>query len=236
MKNRIFLLIIVLISNSCGIFKTHHKDKLIDFENNLLTNESLKLNGYYYSELEFEYGENPPPFIDDYIEKTGVNKIKYLSVFFINEDGFVIKVGGIDGLSHFYCAERDTYENTYESAHKAIELLLKTQNSAEKRTKRICGFKPDDIGSKGLANIENNKIKIQYYNIEMQNPTKDSFNSAYLHELNGIIESDSSFVIKSETEFRTNKVTSENQTFKFRKTDQKPNIENYFKKNRTRFK
>ena len=226
----------VLTFNSCGIFKTHHKDKLIDFENNQIPKNTLKLNGYYFAELEQEYGENPPPFIDDYIKKTGINKIKYLSVFFINEDGFVIKVGGIDGLSHFYCAEKDTYENTYESAHKTIELMLKAQNSSEKRTKRICGFKPDDIGSKGLANIENNKIKIQYYSIEMQNPTKDSFNSAYLHELNGIIESDSSFVIKSVTEFRTNKITSENQTFKFRKSDQKPKIENYFKKNRNRLK
>ena len=69
----------------------------------------------------------------------------------------------------------------------------------------------------------------------MQNPTKDSFNSAYLYELNGTIKSDSSFVIKSEMEFRTNKKTTENKIFKFRQTDQKPNIENYFKKNINRF-
>jgi len=114
--------------------------------------------------------------------------------------------------------------------------MLKTQNSTEKRTKRICGFKPNDINRKGLAKLDNNNIKIQHYNIEMQNPTKDSFNSAYLYEQNGTIESDSSFVIKSETEFRTNKKTTKNQIFKFRKTNQKPNIENYFKMNRNRFK
>jgi hypothetical protein len=227
----------ILTFNSCGIFKIHHKDKLIDFKSNQIPEKTLKLNGYYFAELERKYGENAPPFIHDYIKKTGTNKIKYLSVFFINEDGFVIKVGGVDGLSHFYCAEKDTYENTYESAHKAIELMLKSQNSSEKRTKRICGFKPDDIGRKGLAKIDNNNnIKIQFYSIEKQNPTKDTFNSAYLYELNGIIESDSSFVIKSETEFRTNKKTSENQIFKFRQTKDKPNIENYFKKNRNRFK
>ena len=44
------------------------------------------------------------------------------------------------------------------------------------------------------------------------------------------------FSIKSETEFRTNKKTSKNQIFKFRQTKDKPNIENYFKKNRNRFK
>ena len=222
--------------NSCGIFKTHHKDKLIDFENNSLINESLKLNGYYFSEFEIEYGENAPPFIGDYIEKTKKNKIKYLSVFFIYEDGFVINVGGINGLSHYYCAEKDNYHNTYESAHKTIELMLESQNSVEKRTKRICGFRPDDIGSKGLAQIEKDSIKIQLYRIEMQNPTKDSFNSAYLYELNGIIKSDSSFVIKTETEFRTNEIKSENKIFEFRQTKQKPNIENYFKKKKNRFK
>ncbi len=222
--------------NSCGIFKTHHKDKLIDFEDNSLTEKSLKLNGYYFAESEFEYGENSPPFIDEYIEKTGINKIKHLSVLFIYEDGFVVKIGRINGLSHYYCAEKDNYDNTYESAHKTIELMLKSQNSIEKRTKRICGFRPDDIGSKGLAQIEKDSIKIQLYRIEMQNPTKDSFNSAYLYELNGIIKSDSSFVIKSETEFRTNEIKSENKIFEFRQTEQKPNVQNYFKKKKNRFK
>jgi len=236
-KNRIYLLIfIVLISNSCGIFKTHHKNKLIDFKENSLKNERLKLNGYYYAELEREYGENPPPFIDEYIKKTGINKIKYLSVFFIYKDGSAINIGGIDGLSHFYCAKKENYENTYESAHKTIELMLESQYSTDKRTKRICGFKPNDIGNKGLVKINIDNIKIQFYRIEKQNRKIDSYNSAYLYELNGIINSGSSFVIKSETEFRTNKIISENQLFKFRKTDKKPNIENYFKKNKNRFK
>lgn len=237
MKNRIFILIIiVLISNSCGIFKTHHKDKLIDFENNSLTNESLKLNGYYFAEFELKYGENAPPFIDDYIKKTGINKIKYLSVFFIYKDGFVINVGGVNGLSRYYCAEKENYENTYKSAHKTIELMLESQNSTKKRTKRICGFSPDDIGSKGLVQIDKDNIKIQFYSIEKQNPKKDSFNSAYLYELNGVITSDSSFVMKNEMEFRTKEITPKNQVFEFRQTEQKPNIQNYFKKNKNRFK
>ena len=230
MKSRIFFYIIVCLTfNSCGIFITHKKDKLIDFESSSINYQSLKLNGYYYAELEFEYGENAPHYIEDYIKRTGINKVKYLSVFFINQDGFVIKLGEINGLSHYYCADKDAYDNTYESAHKTIHQLLKTQNSTNKRTKRICGFNPDDIGNKGLAKIEDNNIKIQYYLIETQNPKKDSFNSGYLYELNGIIKSDSSFVINSKTEFRTDKITSENTIFHFRETDQKPNIRNYFK-------
>ena len=225
-----------MISNSCGIFKTHHKDKLIDFSNNSITNVSLKLSGYYFTELELEYGENSPFYIKDYIEKTGINIIKYLSVFFIYEDGFVINVGGINGLSHYYCAEKENYENTYESAHRTIELMLESQNSNEKRKKRFCAFNPDDIGNKGLVQINKDKIKMQLYRIEMQNPTKDSFNSAYLYELNGIIKSDSSFVINNEIAFRTSEITTENQLFEFRQTEQKPNIENYFKKNKNRFK
>lgn len=219
-----------MISTSCGIFKTHHKDKLIDFSNNPITNESLKLSGYYFTELELEYGENSPLYIKDYIEKTGINTIKYLSVFFIYEDGYVIYLGGIEGLSHYYCAEKENYENTYESAHKTIELMLESQNSNENRKKRFCDFNPDDIGNKGLIQINKDKIKIQFYRIEMQNPTKDSFNSAYLYELSGILKSDSSFVINTEMEYRTSEMTTENQLFEFRQTKQKPNIENYFKK------
>ena len=233
MRNRIIrVVIIAVVFHSCGIFKTHHKDKLIDFESNLIASQQLKLDGYYYAELEYEYGENPPSFIDKYIREKGTNKIKYLSVFFIYDDGFVINVNSIDGLSHYYCAEKDLYENTYESAHKTIELMLETQNSTNKRTKRICGFKPADINNKGLAKIENDTIKIQCYRIEMQNPKGDSFNSAYLYEINGTIKSDSTFVINSETEFRTNIITSENTLFRFRQTKQKPNVGNYFKKGR----
>ena len=228
MKNRIFsLIIIVLISNSCVIFKTHHKDKLIDFENNHIPKNTLKLNGYYFVELEREANSS---------DNTQETKIKYLSTFFIYKDGFIVNIRGIDGLTNYYCAENETYENTYERAHKVIELMLESQNSEDKRTKRICGFEPNDIGNKGLAKVNNDSIRIQFYNIEMQKPGKDSFNSAYLYEINGVIKSDSSFVINSETEFRTNKRTTENTLFRFRQTKQKPNIENYFKKNNNRFK
>jgi len=226
MKNRILILIIVsLFLNSCGIFKTHDKDELIDFENNQIPDKTLKLNGYYFTELERE----PQSF--DNIQ--GI-KIKYLSVFFIYEDGFVVNIRGIDGITKYYCAENKTLENTYESAHKAIELMLKSQFSEEKRTKRICGFESNDIGNKGLVKIDNDKIKIQFYSIEKQRAGSTS-NSAYLYEINGVIKTDTSFAIKSETEFRTNTTTTENSLFKFRPTEQKPNIENYFKKNRNRF-
>lgn len=235
-KKRIFLILIIFfISISCGIFKTHHKDKLIDFENNSLTNETLKLNGYYFSESEIEYGEDSPLYIDEYIKKTGINKIKYISAFFIYEDGFTISVGGINGISHYYCAEKTNYENTFESAHKTIEILLKSQNSDENKIKRNCGFEPNDIGSKGLIKIKNDSVKIQTYVIESQ-LQPGSANSAYLYEMNGIINSDSSFVIKSQTRFRNNKTTSDNTLFKFRKTEQKPNIKNYFKEHQNKFK
>ncbi len=216
-----------MLFNSCGIFKTHHKDKLIDFENNQISKNALKLNGYYFAELEREARSS---------DNTEETKIKCLSTFFIYEDGFIVNILGIDGLTNYYCAENETYENTYERAHKVIELMLESQNSEEKRTKRICGFEPNDIGNKGLAKVNNDSIRIQFYSIEMQKPGKDSFNSAYLYEINGVIKSDSSFVIKSETEFRTNKATTENTLFRFRQTKQKPNIENYFKKNKNRFK
>ena len=236
MKNKIYLLIIiVLISSSCGVlFKTYHKDKLIDFTSNSLTDDSLKINGYYFIELEREYGDDLPPFIDEYVKTTGITKIKYLSAFFFYEDGYVVNLNGIDGLSRFYCAEKVSYENTYESAHKTIELMLEAQHSDDKKTKRICGFDPKDIVNKGLVKINNDSIKIQTYKIEYSTPTVS--NAAYLYELNGTIQSDSSFVIKSKTRYLTHKETTENSIFRFRQTDQKPNVENYFKKNINRFK
>jgi hypothetical protein len=235
-RNQIFIALIAgFLCTSCGIFKTHHKNKLIDFEQNVLTNASLKLDGYYFTELELEYDQEAPLYIDDYIAKTGVNKIKYLSVFFIYEDGFIVNVGGVNGISHYYCADKEDYKNTYESAHETIALMLNSQNSFDKRIKRSCGFSPNDISNKGLVQIDDDAIKIQLYRIEMQNPTKDSFNSAYLYETNGIITSDTSFIIKSETEFRTNTTTPESAVFQFRQTKQKPNIENYFKKHKKRF-
>ena len=217
----------ILFISSCGIFKTHHKNKLIDFENNSIPKSTLKHNGYYYAELERKaYGS----------EIADGENIKYLSVFFINEDGFVILVNGVDSLKNYFCASNKNSENTYESAHKAIELMLISQNSVEKRTRRICDFEPNDIGNKGLVKIEKDKIKIQFYKIEMQKPGRDSFNSAYLYEINGTVLSDSTFVVERETEYRTNKTTLENTLFRFRETEQKPNVENYFKKYRKQFK
>ncbi len=227
MKNKTLLIItIALTFNSCGIFKTHHKDKLIDFENNQIPKNSLKLNGYYFAELEVE---------NQRFNKIYGKKIKYLSVIFIYEDGFIIRKS-YNGLSNYYCAENKTHQNTYESAHKALELILESQNSKERKIKRICSFKPKDIMNKGLAKIKGDSLKIQFYQIESQNPKMDSYNSAYLYELNGIIKSDSSFVIKSKTRYRNRIKNPENILYKFRQTNNRPKIENYFKKNKTRFK
>ncbi|WP_422090825.1 hypothetical protein [Tenacibaculum ovolyticum] len=227
LKNRILpLIIIVLVFNSCGIFKTHHKDKLIDFENNQIPKNSLKLNGYYFAELESENKK---------FNKVYGKKIKYLSVIFIYEDGFII-TKSFNGLSNYYCAKNKAHQNTYESAHKALKLMLESKNSKERKIKRICSFKPKDIMNKGLAKIQSDNLKIQFYQIESQNPKMDSNNSAYLYELNGIIKSDSSFVIKSKTRFRNGTKKTKNILYKFRQTDNIPNIENYFKKNKKRFK
>jgi len=224
-----------MIISSCGISRTHHKNKLIDFKKNEIPTNSIKLDGYYYSEMEREYDEFLPHPIDEYYQETGIKKIKYLSIFLIYEDGFAVKIGEIDGLSKYYCAEKSTYENTYESAHESVRLILESQNSEIKRTSRVCSIKPNDIDKKALVKIKNNVITIQFYLAEMQNPNKDSFNSYYLHEMNGFVKSDSSFIITSETQYRYAKTSFENIIFRFRQTLQKPIIMNYFKKHQERF-
>jgi len=225
---RTLLLFAVILSfNACGIFRVHHKEELIDFRTNRIPDHSLKLNGYYYAELERE---------PNVLDSVQAEKIKYLSVFFIYKDGFVVNIRGIDGLTKYYCAENKTFENTYQSAHEAIELMLEAQHAEDRKIKRSCSFEPNDIGNKGLVQIDENNIKIQSYSIERQKPGQDSFNSAYLYEMNGVIKSDSSFVIESETAYRTNEESSENTVFRFRQTAQKPNVENYFLNNTNRFK
>ncbi|WP_179004721.1 hypothetical protein [Winogradskyella forsetii] len=230
MKKRkviLFLLVLMMIS-SCGIAKTHHKNQLINFEDNTITSQILTLDGYYYAELERDVLNTSDNIKSDVI--------KYLSVFFIYKDGFVVHIDEINGLSNYYCAEKELKENTYENAHEVIELMLQSQNSEEKRIKRICDFNPNDISNKGLAEIEKDSLKIQYYRMEGQSPRPDSFNSYYLYELNGIIKSDTSFMVKSKTAFRENKTKIENITYKFKQTDKKPKIDNFFKKNKKQFR
>lgn len=208
-----------LVLSYCSCATTHHKDQLIDHKTIDLTATSLQLNGYYYTELERDANAS------DSIE----GKIKYLSVFFIYEDGFVVFLGGIDGVTNYFCADNPVIENSYENAHKNVGLMLTTQFSNDARLKRICGFKPNDIANKGLAEIVDDQIKIQFYAVEKQHVNRDSFNSYYLYELNGRLLSNTSFTISSETNYRQDKTTEVEATYKFMPILTKPKVPNYFK-------
>jgi hypothetical protein len=64
----------------------------------------------------------------------------------------------------------------------------------------------------------------------MQIPDKDSFNSYYLYEMNGIIKNDTTFIINEIKNYRTDSIIKVNYIYKFRRNIQKPEISNYFKK------
>ena len=68
------------------------------------------------------------------------------------------------------------------------------------------------------------------YQAEMQIPDKDSFNSYYLYEMNGIIKNDTTIVINEIKNYRTDSIIKVNYIYKFRRNIQKPEISNYFKK------
>jgi len=229
MKKIFLILIFYNIIISCAV--THHKKDLINFKTNKIPENKLKVDGYFYREYEYNMDwENPPYYYNKYITETGITKFKTLNAIFIYDDGFTFILSGIDGLSNYYCAEGLKFENSYENAHKNIQLMINAQKSFDKKIKRRCDFEPDYINNKGLTEIQENTIKIQYYRTEMQIPNKDSFNSYYLYEMNGIIKNDTTFVINEIKNYRTNSITKVNYIYKFRKNIQKPEISNYFKK------
>lgn len=229
MKKIVLFFVLCFIVISCAV--THNKKNLIDFNSIKLTEKNIKLNGYYYCEYErnIDY-ENPPFYYEEYIKKTGITKVKVLNSFFFYDDGFTIPLNGIDGLSTYYCAEDRKTENSFENAHKNIQLIIEAQKSNDKRIKRNCDFRPNEISGKGLTEILGNKIKIQYYQTEKQIPNKDSFNSYYLYEINGIITNDSTFIINEIKNYRTDSIIKVNYTYKFRQSNVKPELPNYFKK------
>lgn len=229
MKKIFLILISYSIIISCAV--THQKKDLIDFKNNKITENKLKLDGYFYQEYETDINwENPPYFYKKYIDETGITKSKTLNSLFIYDDGFTVVLSGIDGLYTYYCAEGRKSENSYENAHKNIQLIIASQKSEDKKIKGRCDFEPDNVSEKGLTEVIGNKIKIQYYRTEMQIPNKDSFNSYYLYEMNGIVENDSTIIINEIKNYRTESIMKVNFIYKFRKSTQKPELPNYFKK------
>jgi hypothetical protein len=224
----LILLVTYFISISCAT--THNKKDLIKFQTNKIPESKLKLDGYFYREYEINIDrENPPFFYKDYISETGVTKCKTLNSLFIYEDGFTYILSGIDGLSTYYCAEGRKSENSYENAHKNILLMIEAQKTKNKKMKRICDFEPNYLDRKGITEIIDNRIRIQYYQSERQIPGKDFFNSYYLHEMNGMIENDTTFVINEIKNYRDKSIEKVNYIYKYRKNAEKPEIPNYFK-------
>jgi len=220
MKKILFILTTSIIIISCAV--THNTKDLIDFKTNKISRKNLKLDGYYYYQFESENNRN----------YNTTEKIKRINSIFIYDDGYSLYLSGIDGLLSYYCAEGNSYENSFENVHRNIELLVNAQKSNNKKIKKRCDFEPNYINHKGLTQIieNDNKIKIQYYQTEMQIPNKDSFNSYYLYEMNGEVKNDSTFVIYELKSYRTNKIENVNMVYKFRKC-KKPELTNYFKKN-----
>lgn len=220
MKKNLFVILLTTFTFSCAV--THDKKNLIDFKTNRISQSKLKIDGYYYYQFETETNQN---------YKTNDN-IKRVNSFFIYDDGYCLYLPGIDGLYSYYCAEGNKYENSFENAHRNIGLLINAQNSSDKQIKKRCDFEPNYINHKGITKIteSDNKIKIQYYQTEMQIPNKDSFNSYYLYEMNGEIKNDSTFVVSEIKNYRTNQIKNVNMVYKYKKS-RKPELINYFKKN-----
>ena len=202
--------------SSC-VSTTYHKEKLINCKSISKQLISLKLDGFYYSKIIQKF------------EK------KEVLVLILYRDGFLINAGNYDALSESYCElSKSKYENTYENAilrcKKHFEYLSESDKVFES-----CKFKENDIDKKGLFQIKNDSIKIQYYQAEPQNENEDSFNSYFLYELNGIILSEEVFHITEKINYRKKTKEKIDFVFSFNKDKNLPIISNYFL-NSNRFK
>jgi hypothetical protein len=212
---------------SC-VAKTHHKKDLIDFRTNKISANQLKLDGYYFMTYEKELTN-----LNSYersVRQAGIKTAKSIDVYFINDDGFTHYMRSINGLTNYYCMQSDFKpENSYEKLHQIIEMFIANSKSEDKKVRKSCNFKPNDISGKGLTKIEDGKIKIQYFVVQSQNPNSPGFNSYYLVEMNGTVKNDTTFVMEELKKYRTNETQKINFTYRLKKTKAKPEVPNYFK-------
>jgi hypothetical protein len=204
-------LLFALSLQSC-IAITHDKNKLLNPE--LLRNQKIPIatNGFYHSELNTNKG------------------IKSIAVLILYDDGFLLNLGVYDGVSNTYCGVKKYYgDNSYAEAKSKLKSYLEYLKSTGK-IYSSCKIKNNDIDMKGLFQIKNDSIRLQYYVAETQNENKDSFNSYYLYELKGIIVNYQEFIITEKINYRKNTVEKVNLIYKFEENKDIPNVKNYFKK------
>jgi len=197
--------------------------------NNIGDSKTLKKEGYYYTE---NYIKTNPYYRNEYGGYSRDSTISFnqvrISTLVLKSDGSAMKLGSYSGMQDnlaynfgIKCNLQDN--NTLESAFEHFECYV-----SELKNKNLIFLNSKaEIWDQGIYKTENNTITIQiFYN---------TIGDYYLYEERGIITNDSTFVLTSATDFQTGKKYEINKVYKFKKTENFPEIDNYILKNKKKF-
>lgn len=220
MKIKLYI-IFILFFNSCNII--HNKSYLekLDLNKNAI---NLKLNGYYYSEGEMEIIVTSN--FNNENSNSEKKKIKFLEVFFLYENGLILKLPNIKYNTKYYCSKNLNSDNNYEYLHSIVLDMVNSHFSDDKKIKRNCDFNTKNIQFKGIYKSNEDSIKLQYYDSRRISRWNSGW---FLQEFNGKIINDSTFSIENTIDYKFKNIVNCSKTFKLKKINKKPEIDWNFK-------
>ena len=194
-----------------------------------LTNNELKLNGYYYlikSYKTYPYYRNE---YGGYSKDTTneINQIRISPIIF-DVNGSTEKQSSISGmqdnLGFNYLANCSLIDsNTVESAFTHFECLLKNHP----KSKYNLINRKAKIWSQGVYKVNGNKITIHtFYNV---------IGNYHLYEERGIVLNDTTFVLTSAIDHQNGKKYDIDKEYHFRAMNNMPKIDSYILNHKTKF-
>ncbi|RZJ68518.1 MAG: hypothetical protein EOO50_01630 [Flavobacterium sp.] len=191
---------------SCGGVK--HKENILDSNDWGVNDNSLKMDGYYYQELDGKIFRNEYTGFSQDETKDRQHAIK---PFLLYADGSVLTTGALIGTRekgsfdhHKECGLTDG--NTIRNAKKFFECDLSHYEDAA------------PIWDRGIYKAGSGTITIQYYvNLDEKH---------FLVEKKGEIINDSLFVLKTKFDFELKVLTNINEEYKFQPFENVPKSSN----------
>lgn len=222
-----FCFLAVLLCASCAVI--YNKEQILDVNSIGIHNSSLRLDGYYYQELEVE---TYPYYRNQYNGYSQDSTKEFTQVRIVPRvlfpDGNAHSFGAFSGFQEnsgfnfeYKCALFDN--NTLESALDHFECYL--NNLPEKYYNFMT--KKSKIWGQGVFKTTGNEIVIQIFYNHM--------GDYYLYEERGDILNDSTFVLTTATDFHDGKSYAINKKYFFKQTDTLPVIESYINNHKKKF-
>ena len=210
---------ILILFNSC--FVVNHKKNVLNKVERGDPNKQIKLNGYYYREFEkkaFPYYKNEYGGFSE--NKNEPYEQKLIEPIILNSNGTVRTFSSQSGLQEnlvfdfeLNCGLSDS--NSTESAIEHFECKLNNDNDRF------------EVWGKGVFKVNKSKVLIQYY--------INWIGDYYLREKKGEILTDSTFILKEKYDYKLDTTYQINETYKFRKFENKPDSTNFITKHPKRF-